>query len=91
MTHARQQAKQRYNDMLSVLHLSDLTMVHDISGEVSPDVTETMKEKKKLTKSLALISLDKEMDSLSNSWIGRNVFIRKRRNLCRERVELLNL
>lgn len=85
-----QRARVRYSDYHGMLFHSDLTMVHDIAGEVSPDVTESMKEKTKLAKAMTIKSIDMEMESLSATWLGRNLFATKIGNLKQERAEIVN-
>lgn len=87
----QQKAKQRFDDFHGKLFLSDLTMVHDIAGECSPNVTEAMKEKKKLAKTMALTCIDRELESLNSSRLSRILHKVRRNELHLERNEIANL
>lgn len=80
----------RFGEFHGTLLNSNLTMVHDIAGEVSPDVSETFKEKKNIAKNLAIKLVTLEMDSLKGNWFGKYFFSKRIAFLEKVRSELHN-
>lgn len=71
--HFKEEAKALVNSQFDALFKSNLIMVHETVGEVSPDVTATLAEKRRLATELSYNILDRELVQCHPIWNRRKI------------------